>query len=350
MNWRSYLRNLALSFGLLLVFAPLAAQVLSCQDIDWHPDALARFPDVEAGCQEVIIRDGQPLARFEARLVRARSNGEVTIRLLLNDGTYVSRTFHAPRDFKVSTAAGSKMRIFDLERGETLDIFISGNNFSLTRENASAPAERSVAKHMHEHLSRISALKAFIIAGQLEDLREPAMWLAEHEAAPGLPGDWAPYVEELRHYARQVASAKHLGIAAASVSEMARTCGDCHQANGFDVAFGYDERPPEDVHNIMADMQRHLWAADRMWEGLIGPSDVAWDRATDILAEVTLRPSDITKTADQEAPVKNLLTRARELGEECGRAISPESRSALYGELLSLCASCHSLTGGGPAS
>ena len=220
--------------------------------------------------------------------------------------------------------------------------------FSLA-EDASELAESSVAEHMHEHLSRISAMKAFIIAGQLEGMREPAMWLAEHETVPGLPGDWEKYLAKLRQYAREAASARHLQFAAASVSEIARVCGDCHQANGIKVAFGYDERPSEERQSVMTQMQRHLWAADRMWEGLIGPSDAAWNRGTDILAEVMLTASDITESEDHEPEVNYLLTRARELGDEGGEAASREARSALYGEFLSLCASCHSLTGGGPA-
>lgn len=241
------------------------------------------------------------------------------------------------------------MRISELDRGELLDIFISDDNFSLARGDTLGTGEVSLTQHMHEHLRQISAIKAFIIAGQLEDLREPAMWLAEHETAPGLPDHWKPYVAEMRRYARQVGSARHLGIAAASVSQMARVCGDCHQASGVSVAFGDDESPPEDVHSIVTQMQRHLWAADRMLEGLIGPSDVAWGRAADALAEVTLRPSDIARTAGQEPLVNVLATRARTLGEDCGQAVSSGLRSALYGELLSVCASCHGVTGGGPA-
>lgn len=220
---------------------------------------------------------------------------------------------------------------------------------SVATEHDSRTADASVAEHMHLHLSRIRAIKAFIIAGQLEGVGEPAVWLAEHEVAEGLPGDWSPYVEDIRNYSREVASAGHLLFAAIAVSEMARTCGDCHQANGVSVNLSEDVKPPNNGDSVRAQMQRHLWAADRMWEGLIGPSETAWKQGTESLTEIQLNASDIGAAPDQEPQVTYLLRRARELGEAGAQATSPKTRSAIYGEFLSLCADCHAMTGGGPA-
>jgi cytochrome c553 len=201
-----------------------------------------------------------------------------------------------------------------------------------------------IAGHMHEHLDQVSAIKAAVIAGRLEDVREPATWLATHEEPALLPS-----VEEMRRYAARAASAEDLVAAAAAVGEIARACGDCHQANGVEVGFGYATPPSRDEQSVKAQMQRHLWAADRMWAGLIGPSDVAWNRGADMLAEVQLAASDITAKEGQRAQISELTQRARALGEQAGQAASAELRSGLYGEFLSLCATCHSLTGGGPA-
>jgi cytochrome c553 len=221
---------------------------------------------------------------------------------------------------------------------------------SMATQHELAPIDSSVAEHMHGHLSRVRAMKAFVIAGQLDGLREPAVWLAEHDTAPGLPVDWIPYVVEMRRYAREAASARHLVFAAASVSEMARTCGDCHRAGGISITFGDEIRPPNNGGSVRAQMQRHLWAADRMWEALIGPSDSAWDEATGVLAEVQLTASDIGAAAGHEPQVAYLLRRSSELGEEGAQAKSRQSRSAVYGEFLSLCADCHSMTVDGPGT
>ena len=206
-----------------------------------------------------------------------------------------------------------------------------------------------VAKHMHQHLSAMSAMKAFVIAGQLDGMREPAVWLEEHQATPGLPGDWQPYVARLRRYAGEAASARHLVFGAAAVGEMARVCGDCHEANSSQARLGEPKPAPADRDNVRSQMLRHMWAVDRMWSGLISPSDEAWIAGAQVLAGVRLKAADISASDEVAPKVSFLLGRAREIGAEGQGAESRETRSALYGELLGLCADCHSLTGGGPA-
>ena len=217
-------------------------------------------------------------------------------------------------------------------------------------QHAEEEAVSAFAEHMHGHLDEVAAIKAAVIAGDLDGVIEPATWLATHDEPEGMPEAWQPYLEEMRLYAARASNAQDLLTAASAVSEIGRSCGGCHQATGFKVAFGMDERPPSDVQNLRTQMQRHLWAADRMWDGLIGPSDAAWNRGTEILTEVQLTAGDITDKPGQKGQVSALVVRARSLGEQGSLATSSELRSGLYGEFLSLCASCHSLTGGGPAS
>ena len=80
-----------------------------------------------------------------------------------------------------------------------------------------------IATHMHEHLTRITEIKTQIINGNLPGVHEPAVWLAEHESATGLPENFEPYVRQMRDYARQVVEAADLDAAAVAVSNMART-------------------------------------------------------------------------------------------------------------------------------
>jgi mono/diheme cytochrome c family protein len=205
---------------------------------------------------------------------------------------------------------------------------------SVAQEADESP-DRSVAEHMHQHLSAMRAMKIFIVAGQLDGVREPAVWVAEHKPTPGLPADWQPYVAELRRYAEYTASARHLVFAAAAVSEMARVCGDCHQANGVQLATGAGDSPPADVAQVAAQMRRHMWAVDRMWEGLIAASDNAWNQGAEVLARIRLEPADIG-AAGEEPRVAYLLDRARAIGVEGRNATTREGRSLLYGELLTL--------------
>jgi len=213
--------------------------------------------------------------------------------------------------------------------------------------NAAEEKSAAITENMHEYFERVSAIKAAVIAGRLEDVREPSSWVATDEELVFLP-----YIEEIQRYAASASSAEDLATAAAAaaVGEIARTCGECHLVNKVEVGFGYAEPPPQELQSLMTQMQRHLWAADRMWTGLVSPSDAAWKQGADILAEVQLVPSDITEDLQQQTRISDLMQRLRAVGERAGQANSIDLRSYLYGEYLSLCAACHSLTGAFPAT
>ena len=220
----------------------------------------------------------------------------------------------------------------------------------LPAQGAGAEEVSDVATHMHEHLSRITEIKTQIITGNLAGVVDPATWLAEHESVTGLPDNFAPYVELMRNYAHQVVAADDLDSAAVAVSDMARTCGNCHLVNEINIGFD-DDRMPADWSDITSHMKRHQWAADRLWEGLIGPSDIAWNQGTDMLVDVPLRPTDMvdewTTTADFVA-IDEIARRIHLLGGQGTNTRTPDARGKLYGELLGLCADCHSMLERGP--
>ncbi len=207
----------------------------------------------------------------------------------------------------------------------------------------------AVATHMHRHVDHVIAMKAAVIEGDLEGVYGPARWLATHNAPAWFPAAWTPYEDEMRRYAREAASAQDLDTAARAISQIGRSCGDCHVATGRQISFGYAKPPPADQQTTVTQMQRHLWAADRMWAALIGPSDAAWDRGAAMLSEVNLTAAQLTGDPNQQPRVEELLGEARMVGARGGEVSTADARTTLYGEFLSLCANCHSLTGGGPA-
>jgi mono/diheme cytochrome c family protein len=204
---------------------------------------------------------------------------------------------------------------------------------------------------MHEHLDRSGDIKSAVIAGNLDVARAAAGRLAAEKMLGSVP-----YIEELQQHAAEAAAAADLATAAAAVGKIGQTCGGCHRttevdvASEVDVTFGRSERPPQELQTLTTEMQRHLWAADRMWAGLITPSDTAWHQGADILTEVRLTPSDITDDPDRRAQFDTLVQRMRAVGERAGQASSTDLRSHLYGEFLSLCAACHTLTQRYPTS
>lgn len=210
--------------------------------------------------------------------------------------------------------------------------------------------ETDVATQMHEHLDRMATIKSMIIRGNLDGVREPAMWLADHETASGLPENFEPYVDLMRQYARDVNNAPDLKSAAISVSQIAKTCSNCHLVNEVQIEFGYDQVPAE-WSDTVSHMQRHQWAVDRLWDGLIGPSENAWNRGLNMLVDVPLHADDVTdeELADVDTAALDRITRRiHDLAGVGTIATTPAARSELYGEMLGLCAECHTRLGRGP--
>lgn len=219
----------------------------------------------------------------------------------------------------------------------------------LSAQEAVSEQESEVAEHMHDHLTYITTIRAFITMGLLEGTRQPANWLATHETLPVLPTSYEPFVEFMRSSARQVEKAEDLETAARAVSLMAQNCGNCHRASHVDVEFGYDALPAlwsdSETH-----MQRHQWAMDRLWEGLIGPSDAAWTRGTAMLSEAPLHAAQVSArvTVSEAEILEDMAREVHELGAAGTGLTSLTDRSQVYGRILGLCAECHTRVGRGP--
>ncbi|MGD8863088.1 MAG: hypothetical protein PVI30_23945 [Myxococcales bacterium] len=203
------------------------------------------------------------------------------------------------------------------------------------------PLERSVDSYMAEHFAVATWARDAVINGNLEVMRDPLMELARYEYASVVPGGWLPRVAQMQQAARITAQARTLDLAATGVATMARVCGECHaeQDGGPEFATGFRTGRQPDHDTLASRMYRHMWAADRMWEGLTGPSDEAWRAGAEALAKAPLsRP-------DAEPPLPDgfadALSQLRDLGVAATEADSIARRADVYGMFLASCADCH---------
>jgi hypothetical protein len=203
------------------------------------------------------------------------------------------------------------------------------------------PVAPAIEDYMTDHFVIATWSRDAVINGVLEALREPLDAIADFDYSAVTPEEWMPRVSRMQAAARATATAPSLTIAAAGVAAMAAECGDCHAEHRKGPYFGPDikapKTPPPD--SLGERMQRHLWAADRMWEGLTGPSNEAWNAGASALARAPggSPASELPLPAD----FVERLTDLRRLGKSALEVRRPEQRAKTYGLLIASCAGCH---------
>ena len=200
--------------------------------------------------------------------------------------------------------------------------------------------------HMQEHLVCINAINEALLDGDLDGLREPAIWLADHEPLADVDLLYEPFLLALRKHARAIATATDVPTAAEAAARIAVDCGNCHRATHVVPDFGHSPTPPE-WDDMASHMQRHRWAVDRLWEGLTGPSDVGWRRGSRMLAEAPLLGTD-PGWDETQASSDAWARRVHELGRDAASALTPEARIVVYRKIISACAGCHAQAARGP--
>jgi cytochrome c556 len=192
---------------------------------------------------------------------------------------------------------------------------------------------------MKEHFEKSAEMKLALIRGNLDAAKKSAQWMAEHSLTPDLPVNWKPHVEGLQDAARQGRDAKDLKAASAAFGAIGRACAVCHeQLGGPKIALG---TPPAEGSGAALHMVRHQWAMDRMWEGLMAPSEEAWVKGAEVMADAPLAPEAISGQKSVAPETVALATTAHTIANRA-RTTETKERGAAYGELLVTCSACHS--------
>ena len=209
-----------------------------------------------------------------------------------------------------------------------------------------AAEDTDITEHMHYHHDAMIDIQQAIIAGSLDRTREPTRWLLEHEQPAGLPAAGDAFVVAMREAAEGVLNAETLEAAAEATSQMGLACGNCHLANEIVVEFDEAKQPSDQIKD-KPHMQRHQWAADRMWEGLIGPSEFAWNRGANLLFESPIKP-DVLASHGGGDEVVGMSRRIHQLAGNASVVTDPSERAEIYAEFIANCGSCHTELGMGP--
>jgi cytochrome c553 len=198
-----------------------------------------------------------------------------------------------------------------------------------------SPSQRVMQAHFQDAL----LIRQAVIAGTPERTGAPAQVLTETYALDQLPKGWKPFVEQMQQAARRITDSASSAQAAAATADLGLACGACHSERGGPKPS--TEPLPADGGSVRDRMKRHVWATERLWEGIYVPSADAWSAGARALSTEPF-PGEILKSGGVHA--RSAAGDFKKLAATAPAKTSPRERAALYAEMLVTCGACHQAT------
>ena len=222
--------------------------------------------------------------------------------------------------------------------GSDQGVSSAGHGGISTEQQVPAQPAPSVRPRMREHFTRGAEIRDAVIRADLEGVRAPAKWLAEHPQED-LPVSALPHIAEMQRLAADVAAAPDLPQAARGLGRLAAACGACHTAVDATPTL-MAALPRGEDNTLSGSMRKHYRAADLLYRGLVVPSSHSWNLGAEALSAdpATL---DVKRGATPQPEIEALAQRLRDLATQARKAEDPKSRSEIYGQMLETCSDCH---------
>jgi cytochrome c553 len=200
------------------------------------------------------------------------------------------------------------------------------------------PAETGRTKfHMRQHFSDLRTIERMLVAGKLEEAKTLAYMLK----SVGDVGQ-TPETREVALAVGALRTARTIDDAIYAEVRIATACAHCHVAAQKLPVFPLPSRAPADLATIEAQMARHQWAVDRVWEGLVGSSDEHWRAGLYVLAT-----SPLPRTPTQSPQLATQLQKRAQAALD-DQSATLEQRGEAYVGLLTTCAACHATSASKP--
>lgn len=221
-----------------------------------------------------------------------------------------------------------------------IEAYDTGPGRSHGRDPSLADAVVTANRRMHQRFTAAQRLELGIVHGDLAGAHADARELAELDQPDAL-ARWQPYFASIRDAARQIENSPGIVGAARLTAELGRRCARCHEAIGARIAFPAEPAPPGDPR-LVVQMVSHQWAAEQMWQGLIGPSDARWLAGARALSQAPLHIVAQAVTPSSELDIDD-VARIRLYARRAQAAGSQDARADLFGAMLGTCAHCHAV-------
>jgi hypothetical protein len=197
----------------------------------------------------------------------------------------------------------------------------------------------TVSAKMADHFASSVALRDSLIKGDLDAFRAAAATLSDKELSANLSDTWKPHLEGMRTAAKRARDAKTIDAGAQALADVGRACAGCHEKLGGPKLTVGD--PPAPGSGAKPHMARHHWAAARMWEGLMAPSQDAWTKGTEVFTDAPLQEEAIAGARSVPPEVNELAKRAHAFGQKAHDAKDASSRAKAVADVYGTCVGCH---------
>jgi hypothetical protein len=117
-----------------------AVNAPSCAELSWQKEIVARYPNIAAACQEVVVSNDVPFARFSGELVQVNRNGSVKVDFKDREGRSMGKaTMLQPAPTQRVLIEGRSYRFSELPLGQELSMYIPESRLVVATEPTAPP-------------------------------------------------------------------------------------------------------------------------------------------------------------------------------------------------------------------
>lgn len=210
-----------------------------------------------------------------------------------------------------------------------------------TPASTSGASSSQTRRDMQRHDELAEKARAAVVAGDLEAFRLGM----EIAAVQPLPGSQGAHASTFVERAKAGTTVTELPKAATTLGSLGAACATCHLARPRKryPASGFESGDSD----VLDRMQQHWWAVDALWQGLVEPSDPAWEAGAKALTG-----QDLTELRGFPKASPVARTQAGELRLAAKAALSTpvqvDARGRAFARVIATCAACHQGTQAGP--